>query len=199
MAGKKKTSKKAAPRAPRTKKAPTRKRGRPTIYTKKLADQICREIASGKSLREVCEPETMPDESTVRGWAIDDRDGFFPQYDRACRIRAEGWAEEIIEIADDGRNDYVERVSAKTGKKFVVLDSEHVTRSTLRVNTRKWYASKVLPRFADKVAVGGDANGAPIKVEAKVDGPPVPSNADLLTGIRKLAEIAEEHLVEGEE
>jgi hypothetical protein len=164
-----KKRKKAAKKAPAKKRAPARKaaprkRGRPTIYTPALAEQICREIASGKSLREVCAPERMPDESTVRAWAVDNHEGFYPQYARACEIRAQRWAEDIVEIADDSTNDYVERLKSDGGKE-VVFDGEHVQRSRTRIEARKWMVARMLPKvFGNKVAIGGDPDAPPIEL-----------------------------------
>ena len=50
----------------------------------------------------------------------------------------------------------------KDGKK--TLDHEHVQRSRLRVDTRKWAAGKLAPkRYGDKVQHTGDGGG-PIRV-----------------------------------
>lgn len=67
-------------------------------------------------------------------------------------------ADELVEIADDGTNDYVER--EVDGGVRVVFDGEHFQRSRLRVDTRKWVLSKVLPKiYGDKIGVEvtGDA------------------------------------------
>jgi len=42
--------------------------GRPTIYTRKLANKICQEIMEGKSMRQICAPADMPNKSTVYRW-----------------------------------------------------------------------------------------------------------------------------------
>ena len=84
----------------------------------------------------------MPEESTIRTWALDDKDGFFTHYTRAIQIRAIGWAEEIVEISDDGSNDtYIDPNSGQER-----TNAEVVARSRLRVDTRKWMLSKVLPK-----------------------------------------------------
>lgn len=55
-------------------------------------------------------------------------------------------------------------------------------------------AKRINPqRYGDKVAIGGDAGAPPIKVEA-IPGPPAPANSDLLAGIKKLGELADELL-----
>ncbi len=55
-------------------------------------------------------------------------------------------AEEIVEIADDGRNDWME-VMSKDGESIGWrLNGEAVQRSRLRVDARKWLMSKLLPK-----------------------------------------------------
>jgi hypothetical protein len=44
--------------------------GKPTDYTAELAARICAELATGRSLRDVCRDDDMPHESTVRAWAL---------------------------------------------------------------------------------------------------------------------------------
>lgn len=92
----------------------------------------------------------MPGDATVREWVIDDREGFSAQYTRAIQARAMLWAEEITDIADDGSNDTY--IDPNTGMEKT--NAEVVARSRLRVDTRKWMLSKVLPKvYGDKVDV----------------------------------------------
>lgn len=125
--------------------------GRPSEYTPEIAERICLELASGKTLREVCRGDEMPDERTVRSWALEDREGFSPQYARARELGYQAMADELLEVADDGRNDWMERRDDDDNKTYV-LNGEHVQRSRLRVDTRKWLLSKALPKiYGDKV------------------------------------------------
>ena len=131
-------------------KPPAKPNGRPSIYTPELARNICRQIAEGKSLREICRADGMPYDATVREWVIDDRQGFHAQYTRAVQARAMLWAEEITGIADDGSNDTY--IDPNTGQERT--NAEVVARSRLRVDTRKWMLSKVLPKvYGDKLDV----------------------------------------------
>ncbi len=125
--------------------------GRPTDYTEELARRICSELATGRSLRDVCRDDDMPAESTVRLWVIEDRSGFSAQYTRAREIGYHAMADETLEIADDGTNDWTARQNAD-GESALVVNSDHIQRSRLRVDTRKWMLSKVLPKiYGDKV------------------------------------------------
>lgn len=127
--------------------------GRPTIFTKELGTTICARIAEGESLRNICKDEGMPVISTVLLWVIDDvHKQFSEQYARARESQAEVWAEEIIEISDDGTNDYM--TITKGDESYNVEDREVTNRSKLRVDSRKWYLSKVLPKkFGEKLDV----------------------------------------------
>ena len=126
------------------------KNGRPTIYTDELAEQICLRIASGESVRSICIDDAMPSKATVMLWLIDgNHDKFSDQYAKARQIQAETLADELFDIADDGSNDWMTR-HGKDGEESYVLNGEAVARSRLRVDTRKWYLSKVLPKFQDK-------------------------------------------------
>lgn len=130
----------------------TAKRGRPTVYTKPIAHEICARMAKGDSLREICRTDGMPDESTIRAWAVDDREGFYPQYARARQIRALHWADDILAISDDGSGD---TWTDDDGNERV--NHDHIQRSKLRVDTRKWLLSKVLPKiYGDKLEISGD-------------------------------------------
>lgn len=138
-------------------------------YTAQIADEICRRLACGESLRSICRGHDMPAESTVRQWAIDDREGFHAQYARAREIQAYAIGDEIFEIADDGRNDWMQANHGDNAG--YQLNGEHVQRSKLRVDTRKWHLSKILPKvYGDKteVAVTG-ANGGPVQNVLHID------------------------------
>lgn len=136
-------------------------------YTPELAAKILEEIATGKSLRAVCREPDMPGESAVRKWVIEDRDGFSAHYARARDMGVDAMADETIEIADDGTNDfeYTEITPGVTARS--PLDQEHVQRSKLRVDTRKWYLSHIAPKkYGDRMNMQlTGANGGPVRIE----------------------------------
>lgn len=132
----------------------------PVRFSKELAERICADLASGMTLRAVCRQSNMPTQSTVLGWVEEDRCGFAVQYARARERGYAVMAEEIIEIADDGTNDYV--VRAKEDGTDVLVDHDHIARSRLRVDTRKWLLSKALPKvYGEKQQITG-ANDEPL-------------------------------------
>lgn len=130
-------------------------------YTPELAKFICDEIAYGKSLRTICKPEEMPAPSTICLW-LSQHDDFAEQYARAREAQADLYAEECIEIADDGRNDWMERRSeAEKGAGWNagwVLNGEHVQRSKLRFEARRWYAGKLAPKKYGERVINDNTN-----------------------------------------
>lgn len=128
----------------------TEKHGRPTTYTPEMATRICDDLSKGMTLREVCRADDMPPESTVRLWALRDEQGFSAQYTQAREIGYHAMADELLEIADDGTNDWMER-NGDDGAGWAV-NGEHVQRSRIRLDTRKWLLSKALPKvYGDKL------------------------------------------------
>lgn len=125
------------------------KRGRPSTYSQEVADAICERIAAGESLRLIVLEETMPDERTVYRW-LERNEDFRQQYARAREAQADAMLEDILEIADDGRNDWMERRGEEDAG--WVANGEHIQRSKLRVDARKWLMSKLAPKkYGDKV------------------------------------------------
>lgn len=104
----------------------------------------------------------MPDESSVREWALEDRNGFAPQYIRARELQAHHMADEIIDIADNGSNDWMAREDPDNPG--FALNGEHIQRSRMRFDARRWYLSKVLPKvYGDKLDLThGNPDGTPL-------------------------------------
>lgn len=124
---------------------------RPTSYTKNLGDKICARLAEGESLRAICLDKNMPDKTTVYRWRMSEDEAyneFRTQYALAREIQYESMGDEIMDIADDGTNDYV-LANSEEGD-LCRVNPEAIGRSRLRVETRKWFMSKVLPKFRDK-------------------------------------------------
>jgi hypothetical protein len=124
-----------------------------------MADEICARLETGRSLLNVCQDEDLPARSTVLRW-IEQNEAFRDKYAGAREKGYRAMAEEILAISDDTSKDYIER---KDGSRAV--DHEHVNRSRLRVDTRKWLLSKVLPKiYGDKVELSGP-DGGPLVVK----------------------------------
>ena len=136
------------------------KPGRPSTYSEEIANAICLRLAEGASLRSICEADDMPAASTVHLWVVEDREGFSEQYVRARQAQALRWADEILDIADDGRNDTYETDKGES------VNYDVISRSRLRVDTRKWMLSKMLPKvFGDKAQIEHSGpEGGPVEI-----------------------------------
>ena len=142
--------------------------GRPSDYSPEIVDLICERIADGVSLREICRTEDMPSKAAVFRWLAAHAE-FRDQYARAREAQADALADELLDIADDGDNDWMERKGEDGQSLGWRENGEAIQRSRLRVDTRKWIASKLKPKkYGDKLAVGGDEEGSPVKVVAEV-------------------------------
>jgi hypothetical protein len=135
------------------------------MYAKDTADTICAQLAEGLSLREICRADGMPGKSTVMRWLHADA-AFRDQYTRAKDIGIEAIAEDILDIADDATNDWMERHDKEGGKVGWQFNGEAARRSQIRIDSRKWLLSKLAPKkYGDKVATthSGDADN-PVKL-----------------------------------
>src|SRR3984885_1609387 len=70
------------------------------LYTRELADEICRRISEGESLRSICRDPGMPSEGAVRGWSREDRDGFAIRFRIARDLQLDCWSDLIVDLAD---------------------------------------------------------------------------------------------------
>lgn len=132
--------------------------GRPTSYTKELSDKILALIADGQSVSEICRMEGMPARSTVMLWVAQDREGFSDRYAKACEARAYYWADEILDIADDAKNDWMERTDPDGNIIGFAVNGEALGRSKLRVDSRKWLLSKLLTQYSDRQEIKHSGN-----------------------------------------
>jgi hypothetical protein len=105
--------------------------GRPTDYTEDLGDLVCDGICRKIPLARLCdEDDSLPTPRTVYKW-LRVHPEFVQNYTRAKEDQADYLAEECLEIADhDGLEPADKRI---------------------RVDTRKWLASKFQPKkYGDK-------------------------------------------------
>lgn len=123
------------------------KMGRPTIFSQHVADLICMRTATCSfGLRKLCDMhDDLPTSETVYEWRYKFPD-FSSQYAAAKLKQADFMAEEIVGIADEGTNDWMETIPADEQSIGWKLNGEHVQRSKLRIDTRKWLAAKLLPK-----------------------------------------------------
>jgi hypothetical protein len=115
---------------------------RPTLYSEKMGKAICLAISEGASLREICAIDSMPDKSSIFKWLVTHKE-FTDQYAHARAVQAEMSTEEMLYIADD--------VTGDVSGELQIPNGVAVQRAKLRIETRKWIASKLLPKkYGDK-------------------------------------------------
>jgi len=144
-----------------------KKLGRPTKFTQEIADEICAYLAMGQSLRTICGNEDddpkrqyLPSVRTIFSW-LRTNEIFLQQYTRAKEESADAMADEVMDISDDGHNDWMERRYGKD--KVWVENGEAVGRSKLRVETRKWLMAKMKPkRYGDKLDLTSKGEALPV-------------------------------------
>lgn len=116
-------------------------------YGDEVREAILYQLEMGRTLREVCRMEGMPDPAAVLKWSKVDPDGFGQQYAQARRIGYEIRADEILELCDE-----------YDGKP----DRDEVAKRRLQIDTRKWLLSKCLPKiYGDKIEINDVSENKP--------------------------------------
>jgi hypothetical protein len=125
--------------------------GRPSDYDEILAALICARLMDGESLRTICLDEEMPARSTVHLWLAQHAQ-FSDQYGKAREFQADTIFDEILDIADDGSNDWMEKRGEQGENLGWKENGEAIARSRLRVDARKWMAGKLRSKkYGDKI------------------------------------------------
>lgn len=143
--------------------------GRPSSYTDDIALQICERLSDGRSLRSICLDDDMPGQTTVFRW-LAANETFRKQYARAREAQADAIFDEMLDIADNSTNDWMERRGENA--EGYELNGDHVQRTRLRLDTRKWMASKLAPKkYGDKLDVtsGGEKLNWAVEAQAARD------------------------------
>ena len=120
--------------------------GRPSLYSDKIVKEICKRLADGESLLQICRDDHMPTNMTVYNW-LQKYDVFFDSYTRAREMQGHAHAAMAIEAATKAKD-------AGLGR--------------LAYDALKWHAGKIAPKvYGDKteVAVVG-ANGGPVQSQS---------------------------------
>jgi len=104
--------------------AKAKKVGRPTKYNEAIADEICEELAKGRSLLSITQSNDMPHPSTIYRW-LEAEEEFRDKYVRARQRQADTMAESVHDIANF---------------------EEDVQRARLRIDAIKWHTEKLHPR-----------------------------------------------------
>lgn len=140
----------------------------PTRFTQAMADRICDRLIMGQSLATICDEEGMPHVGTVGAWRKKHPE-FEAQYMMARELQAEALFEEMLDIADDSRNDWVER-ERKDGSTFIALNTEAVQRSKLRLDLRLKMLERMNPsRYGAKVQLDHKSSDGSMSPERMTD------------------------------
>jgi len=116
------------------------------LISQAASDYICDQIAEGRSLRSILKDSDMPASSTVFKALAADR-GFAERYARAREVQADALFDEILDIADESKNDTFVDADGN-----ISTNQEVVARSRIRIDARKWMAGKLRPKvYGDKL------------------------------------------------
>lgn len=103
-------------------------------WSKAAGECICEEVANGASLRKACAVAGVK-YSTAQDWRKKHK-SFADQYARACEKKYHGYADEL----DDAL------AEAEEAALDSVCGNQRLTAIRLRIDTRKWQLSKMLPK-----------------------------------------------------
>jgi hypothetical protein len=122
-------------------------REKKTLATRAAFNKVCDRIEAGESVKDITADSKKAGISQSGFYKMmrAGDDGLVERYTHAREVQADRMAEEILEIADDARNDFMVK-AGKDGKKTTAFNDEHVRRSHLRIETRKWLAGKHRPK-----------------------------------------------------
>ena len=126
--------------------------GRPSLFTPELGFEICTRMAEGESVRSICRDPKMPCRKTINNWLLKpELKEFLRQYELAENLRAETYFDEILDIANDSSNDYIEK-KTKNGEIVRIANRANIQRARLKIDVLKWSLSKMLPnKFGNRV------------------------------------------------
>ena len=125
------------------------KRGRPTKMTPDNQAEILARISTGESVRQISKSDHMPTAVNIFNFIFKNED-YRIQYENACNNRTEFHVEEMVEIADEGSGD--------------------TQRDRLRIDTRKWCASKLVPKkYGEKLDLTPSGGSVKITIGGKAE------------------------------
>lgn len=112
----------------------------PEEEKEKYVKDVCEIYANGTTLTKACEVAGITKD---RFWRlIGQNESYYHLFREAREKNAEALVEQMIEIADDGRNDFMEQFDKDGEHRGYFINGEHSKRSELRIKTRQWIASK---------------------------------------------------------
>jgi hypothetical protein len=112
-------------------------------FSEKIAQEICVSLAtSSLGIRKLRKNNPhWPSVETIFRW-LHDNPLFRQQYTRAKQNQIDSFIDDVIDIADDTSNDWVQNEKGTT-----VANHDHINRARLRIDVRKWLACKLVPKI----------------------------------------------------
>jgi len=110
-----------------------------------IKETIVNQVRNGKSLNELCTTNKLPDRDTLHRWLNKDKE-FYDNYIRAKEEHFIKEGYELMAIADNAGE-----------------TREEISKAALRVDTRKWLLSKLLPKTF------GSQNQTNIQINNNID------------------------------
>lgn len=132
--------------------------GRPSDYTQELADEFCKRLATGKSLRTVCLADDMPSGQTIFNWFRTHKE-FLEQYALAKQAAADAQYEILEDLSDEAIE---ESKSREHDPKAI---NAIVSAYKLKADNLKWAMSKMKPKkYGEKLDVTSDGKALPTPI-----------------------------------
>lgn len=146
--------------------------GRPSTFSQKTVDEIIQRIADGESIRSICRDEKMPSLSAFFRW-MSEKPQLREHYEAATEVRAETIFEEALEIADTVLiGEKVKTTGEGENQKVETQTGDMVERARLKVDTRKWFLSKLRPKKYGDLVRQELSGSIEVKSPAIVELPP---------------------------
>jgi hypothetical protein len=120
---------------------------KPTEFSIELVTHICERMANGETMAQICIPDEMPHPYTVRKWALSKINGFDVMYAHARELQMHAWVDGIMDIADAPPVMVTQQVAGQANVTETRIDPADAQHRRNQIDTRKWLASKVLPKI----------------------------------------------------
>lgn len=132
--------------------------------TPELLEFVCTMAMMGVSLNRMCQVPGMPSSTQVTRWLVDNAD-FEQKYARAKEVSAETMLDEILDIADNTEDDYTPDNYMRGNTPGYQVNTEHIQRSKLRVETRFQLMSLLKPKkYGRKVDMTTNGKDLPSQI-----------------------------------
>jgi len=134
-------------------------------FSQEDADRLCEILSTSTiNIHKLLKDNNLPSWPVISEW-LELYPSFVTQYARAREAQADFLAGQTVEIADDSTNDTLVDDEGRER-----INAEWVNRSRLRVDARKWMASKLAPKkYGDKLDVTTDGKEITFKVYNGID------------------------------